>query len=403
MSYAEAAAKGPKQSPEEARAPPVPSIAPSESTTESASLIDVAESHVQTIRAETGEVVDQVVKEASDLGRDAKRAIHNAEDRVSKEAKSAKDAISKEAKKVKATLKADGQKLSENRDNPVVVGNALVWTIATVAIGVGAYRKHAEGKLDWQLAGTVAGAVAAFGNTIFNSALKQSNALRKDLDAFAQAPAAASPALQGQISTTLTSLSRTIDDYQFLSRSEPNPEKKEKAEERLKNFKADLASYRAQFDELKKEREAAINISNRNELLGRRPHHAPTPENPYAHVSSQGNSAFAPADGSARATAGATNYTAEEQALREQNFFQAANSQLDEFLDRGRAVLGDLGQQREILKGTQKKLYNVANTLGVSGDTIRMVERRARQDKWIFWAGVIIFFSFCGLVLYFLR
>ena len=51
------------------------------------------------------------------------------------------------------------------------------------------------------------------------------------------------------------------------------------------------------------------------------------------------------------------------------------NAQLDEYLERGRAVLGDLGQQREMLKGTQKRLYGVANTLGVSGETIKMVER----------------------------
>ena len=51
------------------------------------------------------------------------------------------------------------------------------------------------------------------------------------------------------------------------------------------------------------------------------------------------------------------------------------NAQLDEYLERGRAVLGDLGQQREMLKGTQKRLYGVANTLGISGETIRMVER----------------------------
>lgn len=81
----------------------------------------------------------------------------------------------------------------------------------------------------------------------------------------------------------------------------------------------------------------------------------------------------------------------------------STNAQLDEYLERGRAVLGDLGQQREMLKGTQKKLYNVGNTLGVSGDTIRMVERRAKQDKWIFWAGVVIFFLFCWLVIHFLR
>jgi len=56
-----------------------------------------------------------------------------------------------------------------------------------------------------------------------------------------------------------------------------------------------------------------------------------------------------------------------------------------------------------MLKGTQRRLYSVANTLGVSGDTIRMVERRAKQDKWIFWAGVVVFFGFCWLVLRYLR
>ena len=81
----------------------------------------------------------------------------------------------------------------------------------------------------------------------------------------------------------------------------------------------------------------------------------------------------------------------------------STNAALDEYLERGRAVLGDLGDQREMLKGTQKKLYSVANTLGVSGDTIRMVERRAKQDKWIFWAGVVIFFGFCWLVIHYLR
>ena len=66
-------------------------------------------------------------------------------------------------------------------------------------------------------------------------------------------------------------------------------------------------------------------------------------------------------------------------------------------------MLGDLGAQREILKGTQKRLYSVANTLGVSGDTIRMVERRAKQDKWIFWVGVVVFVLFCWLVIRYLR
>ena len=153
----------------------------------------------------------------------------------------------------------------------------------------------------------------------------------------------------------------------------------------------------------------------RNELLGRRPHHASTPENPYSQASLAANAAsssqFAPSrsynpSAPNAYSAGAHAYpeaSREDHALRENSFFAQTNTQLDEFLDRGRAVLGDLGDQREMLKGTQRRLYSVANTLGISGDTIRMVERRAKQDKWIFWAGVVVFFLFCWLVLHFLR
>lgn len=35
-------------------------------------------------------------------------------------------------------------------------------------------------------------------NSLFNSALKQSSAVRRDLDAFAEAPTTASPALRGE-------------------------------------------------------------------------------------------------------------------------------------------------------------------------------------------------------------
>lgn len=145
-------------------------------------------------------------------------------------------------------------------------------------------------------------------------------------------------------------------------------------------------------------------MTNRNELLGRRPHHAATPENPYADSSLPRISPFANPSSSSGLSFGASqDYNRETHALREQSFISNTNAQLDEFLDRGRAVLADLGQQRDILKGTQRRLYSVANTLGISGDTIRMVERRAKQDKWIFWGGVVVFFLFCWAVLHFLR
>ncbi|MCJ1232184.1 protein transport protein bos1 [Varicellaria rhodocarpa] len=245
-------------------------------------------------------------------------------------------------------------------------------------------------------------------NSLFNAALKQSNSLRHDLDTFAESPASSSPALQGQISATLTSFSRTLDDYSETLKKELNSAKQEKARERLKNFRAELLDYRQTFERLRKERDDTQTNLNRTELLGRRPHHAITPENPYSNNNFASNSPFASAPGGASSLSFGTaptsqNISRESHALREQSFFQQGNAQLDEYLERGRAVLGNLGEQREMLKGTQKRLYSVANTLGISGDTIKMVERRAKQDKWIFWAGCISFFGFCWFVIYFLR
>jgi len=97
-------------------------------------------------------------------------------------------------------------------------------------------------------------------NSLYNQALKQSNALRKDLDAFqdqissstsssSTAPtpptiSTAATALQGvypfqaysswsyatgQIQVSLTSLSRTIDDYDNMAKREIIAAKQEKA------------------------------------------------------------------------------------------------------------------------------------------------------------------------------
>ncbi|KAI9892820.1 MAG: protein transport protein bos1 [Vezdaea aestivalis] len=240
-------------------------------------------------------------------------------------------------------------------------------------------------------------------SVLFNSALKQSASVRKDLDAFADSPNTASLALQGQISASLSSFSRTIDDYDGMVKKELVPAKQEKGIERVKTFRAELVEHRDRLAALKQAREDTQTSINRSELLGRRPHHAATPENPYSQShDSQSHSAFRPSNPSTYGNSQA-NATRESHAFREQSFMSSTNAQLDEFLERGRAVLGNLGEQREMLKGTQRRLYSVANTLGISGDTIRMVERRAKQDKWIFWTGVVVFFAFCWLVLRFLR
>ncbi|PYH80161.1 dihydrolipoamide acetyltransferase component of pyruvate dehydrogenase [Aspergillus uvarum CBS 121591] len=338
----------------------------SEST---ASLIDVDSPHVQSVDAD---FLNQEVKTTTQAERI---------EREEQEAIAERERIEKAKAKAKAEAKAKANRVRRNKSNPVYLGNAVILALTGAGLGFGAYKKHAQGKLSWQLVGLWSGIVGAVGA----------------VDYFVS---------KCQIAASLASLSRTIDDYSALSKKELIPEKQEKAFERVKNFRTELADYRLHFERLRKQREDAQSVTNRNELLGRRPHNTATPENPYAQSSLPNPSPFGNPS-SARSGlgfgGGAADYTRETHALREQSFLANTGTQLDEFLDRGRAVLADLGQQREVLKGTQRRLYSVANTLGVSGETIRKVERRAKQDKWIFWVGVLIFFLFCWAVLHFLR
>lgn len=255
-------------------------------------------------------------------------------------------------------------------------------------------------------------------NTAFNTALKQSTAIRKDLSTLANPtytdtttsqPPTITPAALGSLSASLTSLARTLDEYNTLAKQELNPAKQEKALERLRNFRSELHDYRSQFDTLKNLRDDAVQTQNRTELLGRRPF-AATPENPYSGaatsgygISSGGYGHARNASASERGVGGGGDATRESHVVREQSFFASTNSALDEYIARGQAVLGDLGNQKETLKGAQKRLYDVGSTLGLSGNTIRMIERRAKQDKWIFWGGVVVFSLFCWLVVHYLR
>lgn len=228
-------------------------------------------------------------------------------------------------------------------------------------------------------------------NTTFNSALKQSTAIRRDLanlssqplataastdspNPSASAAAILSPAALGSLSASLTAFQRTIDEYNSLAKQELNPAKQEKANERIRNFRTELAEYRKEFDSFKAARDDVLHSQNRNELLGRRPYVTATPENPYANNNNSGasSSVFARPGGGGGGGGGSGyglgsgDMTREQHALREQDFFNHTNSALDEYIARGQAVLGDLGTQREMLKNTQKKYVSLQKILGLN-------------------------------------
>lgn len=89
--------------------------------------------------------------------------------------------------------------------------------------------------------------------------------------------------------------------------------------------------------------------------------------------------------------------------LNQNNALQRANKGLDEMLITGNNALGNLRDQRSTLKGTQRRLMDVANTLGLSNTTMRLIENRVRQDKFILFSGMFCIMTFIVLVIWYIK
>jgi hypothetical protein len=83
-------------------------------------------------------------------------------ERLERDAKNAAARAEASASNKKDKAKAKGQNLRKNADNPVYLGNAFLITAISAGLGYGAYRKHADGKLSWEVAGLWTGAVGLF-------------------------------------------------------------------------------------------------------------------------------------------------------------------------------------------------------------------------------------------------
>ncbi|KAJ5787000.1 hypothetical protein N7457_001990 [Penicillium paradoxum] len=150
MSYADAVAKGAKQSPEDvsARAPPVGGVYHDQSES-TASLIDVDGPHIQTVESGFLEQDVQTTTQAERIEREAQE----------KEKRKREDDEKKKAKARK--VKSSG--ICGNTSNPVFLVNAAIATVVGAGLGFGAYKQHARGTLSWELVGLSAGAVGVFG------------------------------------------------------------------------------------------------------------------------------------------------------------------------------------------------------------------------------------------------
>lgn len=160
MSYAEIAAKGPKQSPEEAAAPQPPQVEVSESTSTS-SLIDVDAPSVHTVPSD---FLEQDVKTDTQATRqNLEREVQEAADKARAEADLAKKKASRKAHQADNWLTKQFENMSEGASSALVLSNFLAVVGLSGYLGYKAWGLYERGRFSWKHAGIGLGVLSVVG------------------------------------------------------------------------------------------------------------------------------------------------------------------------------------------------------------------------------------------------
>ncbi|KEI40978.1 uncharacterized protein L969DRAFT_46206 [Mixia osmundae IAM 14324] len=266
-------------------------------------------------------------------------------------------------------------------------------------------------------------------NSLYTLATRQTASISSDLSRWEAGMLSEGErkALIGQVTASLAGLSRTVDDYENMSRRELVQEKQDKAllhvcclprrsslmviNRRVEKFKSEYAELNKKFQDLKAapESNATSNAFSsgaahrRSSVSGRNGASSGLAESPFA--SSASSRYQSGAQSRREALLGHQPQPSTRRigaALDENSFYNNAGSALDDYIAQGQAILGNLGNQRDMMKGTQRRLLSAANTLGLSRSTISFIERRGKSDSFILAIGaVFVFVSFYFILRWF--
>ncbi|XP_014449670.3 Golgi SNAP receptor complex member 2 isoform X1 [Alligator mississippiensis] len=79
-----------------------------------------------------------------------------------------------------------------------------------------------------------------------------------------------------------------------------------------------------------------------------------------------------------------------DETLQFNDSLQNAHRGMDDLIGSGTSILQGLRDQRMTLKDTHKKILDVANMLGLSNTVMRLIEKRAFQDKYFMIGGMLL-------------
>ncbi|XP_058824043.1 probable Golgi SNAP receptor complex member 2 [Topomyia yanbarensis] len=89
-------------------------------------------------------------------------------------------------------------------------------------------------------------------------------------------------------------------------------------------------------------------------------------------------------------------------SLQHNNAMHNAHQGVDEMIWTGSSILDGLRNQRETLKGARRRIMDIGSTLGLSNQTMKMIERRLVEDKHVMLGGMIVTLLIMWCVIYFL-
>ncbi|CCG22479.1 v-SNARE [Candida orthopsilosis Co 90-125] len=229
-------------------------------------------------------------------------------------------------------------------------------------------------------------------NSLYNHGLKQTQTITKDLAQFEKNLSTSPLSLQGAITTSITAFKKTIKEYTDLLDKNPTDSSFSKHEGRINKFNQELESFTSKFDALKKQREISVQEADRQELLGRR------------HINSAvSQPSDNPYDPNQQQQQQQQTISQREGLYNENQTLARGTEQLDRILEMGQQAFEDIVEQNETLRKVQAKFEEGLIALGVSQGTIRSVERRAKQDKLLFWFCVVMMLVVFYYILKFFR
>ncbi|XP_008995075.1 Golgi SNAP receptor complex member 2 isoform X2 [Callithrix jacchus] len=91
-----------------------------------------------------------------------------------------------------------------------------------------------------------------------------------------------------------------------------------------------------------------------------------------------------------------------DESLQFNSSLQKIHHGVDDLILDGHNILDGLRNQRLTLKGTQKKILDIANMLGLSNTVMRLIEKRAFQDKYFMIGGMLVTLTVMFLVVHYL-